>query len=179
MLKRSLIALALVAFIGMPALAHPAWGYTTWMEWEWQVKTASCSPIQVNLKVVRWADIYCIDGDRTIDLVQVNGGTFEGCVDLILCNNFAPLKLMAAFSKAVGTGGSSKYYVSLVYKGDARVYNENSTSLDVTVLHLTGAAGSTLELCVRATDVDPQYQPFGTNINVGTVALTLVPVGAP
>jgi hypothetical protein len=157
MLKRSLIALALVAFIGMPVMAHPAWGYTTWMSWEWQVKTASCSPIQVNMKVVRWADIYCIEGDRTIDLIQVNGATFEGCVDLILCNNFAPLKLMAAFSKNEGAGANAKYYVSLVMKGDSPVYNENSTSLDITTLHLTGQADSTLTLCVRVDNVDPQY----------------------
>jgi len=190
MLKRILVTLALVAFIGMPAIAHPSWGVTTWetFYYAWQVKNASCGPVQVNMHVVRWADVYFANNDnQQINLVQTNSDTYEACLELLVYVNFSGLKIMAEY--VIDVDIADKYEVSLVPTippgsppWHNAVYNENATSLTITTIHLTGNM-LPVTLCIRAIGVDPQAIPWGSHsgqtVQIGQVNITMVPTGAP
>ena len=175
MLKKSLIALALVAFLGLPAMAHPNWGYSVETIWHWEVKHAL--DVCVKIKVVRWADVYFADDkDKCLVLKQTDGDVFEDCIGLKVCNNFPGVKIMAKFVYTAGDPKvADKYFVKLSGGGKTNE-GENKTDIVVDDVHLSNNL-MPLELCLRATGVDPQALDFtqGKEQEIGKVEITLVP----
>lgn len=181
-MKKVLLALAMVAFLATVALADEEWGNTTWVTGEWAKKVPTASPIPVKMKIVRWADItFCDDKDKELVLVQTGEHQWEDCICLNLCVNFPGINIKAEYVD----NGTLKYlkdakkYVSLTEDG-SKNYKENSTTLTVTTVHLTGNLND-LTLCVKLTKVDPQgvQATFGQLIQVGQVNLTMWPSSSP
>jgi len=192
MTRKCLIVLTLIALFSGPALAHPTWGVTTAMMWDWAKKEYN---VDVYIKVVRWADLYV---EWAIVLVQQDAdgarwakGDFVGCTWIEVCNNFEQLKVDA---EVINTeeGLAQSWYVSLTESathGDVNApanapanlkpFELNKTSEVVDdgvdgdggslVLNLTGSHGW-LYLCVKATGVDPQkmaFDPAGYDATTG------------
>lgn len=180
MLKKSLIALALVAFLGLPAMAHEDWGYSIETILHWDCKPASVNPIPVKMKIVMWADVYWDQKDKQVVIVQTEGDTFVGCANLKVCVNFPGLKIKAEFTETVDV--AKKWYLSLVPadQSDAFGGDNGKTELLVPGIHLSNA-NLKVRLCVKATGVDPQAMEYshGELRQVGHVNLTLCPTGTP
>jgi len=177
MLKKSLIALALVAFLGLPALAHEDWGYSVETIWHWDCKPASVNPIPVKMKIVMWADVYWDNGDAADQIViqQVDGGTFEGCGDFRVCVNFPGLKIKGEITETQNV--ADKWYLSIDERGQKSYGGDNGKDeMVVPGVHLTGN-NLPISICVKATGVDPQALEYsmGSLVQVAVVNLTLCP----
>jgi hypothetical protein len=177
MLKKSLIALALVAFLGLPALAHEDWGYSVETIWHWDCKPASVNPIPVKMKIVMWADVYWDQDSHQIVIQQVDGGTFEGCANFKVCVNFPGLKIKGEITNKT-SGVASKWYLSVGLRNDAPGYGGDNGKDELLVpgVHLTGN-NLPIKICVKATGVDPQALEYsmGSLVQVAVVNLTLCP----
>jgi hypothetical protein len=184
MTKRFMAAIVIAGILGLPAMAHPEWGHSSVStHYQWEVRTAGCSPIDVRLHVVRWADVYFADNDnQQIELVQIGADIYAGCVDLEVCVNFEGLKIMAQYSEDIYLGADTKYFISLVPTGNAPIYNEDNTSFLISTMHLTGNS-KPVTLCVKITGVDPATIPIGNQAGqtykVGHIDMTMVPIGSP
>jgi hypothetical protein len=199
MLKKSLIALLLVAICSGPALAHVTWGYgvTTTIQWKWDPKPGP--EIPVKMKVVMWAKLYFrYDTDKHRDkeliLKQQGNGNFYDCIDMLLCCNFEGIKVSAKFvpnadGKKVVTTKDDKGWRISVNEGHAHDAHpggwsgwakEPSDSLTVADLCLTGNE-KVITICVEMKDIDPQALPYQNlvPVQIGTVFTTLVPTIAP
>ena len=200
MLKKCLIALAIVAFASAPALAHKTWGYgvTTTVEWEWDEHPGP--PICVQMKVVMWAELYYEKTNKGKDITclilkQVPNpdptkvsNNFEGCINMFLCVNFAGIKVGVQYKPDVDivtTKDNKGYSISIVEAPNGPSwsgYAEKPTaSVDVTAVHLSTNLQK-LIICLRAKDVDPQsieYQGDLEPVDIGEIVTTLTPTIAP
>jgi hypothetical protein len=181
-MKKVLLALVMVAFLATVALGDAEWGNTTWVGYTWATKTPTASPIPVKMKIVRWADItFCDDNDKELVLVQTGEHQWEDCICLNLCVNFQGINIKAEYvdNGTIKFLKDGKKYVSLTEDG-TKNYKENSTTLTVNTLALTGNLND-LTLCVKLTKVDPQgvQATFGQTIQIGQVNLTMWPSTAP
>lgn len=193
MLKKCLIALAIVAFSGAPALAHQTWGYgvTTTVVWEWDSKPGP--PICVQMKVVMWADLYYEKTNKGVDikclvLKQTQGNNFEGCINMFLCVNFAGIKVAAQYipdTDIVTTKDNKGYSISIVEAPNGPNWSgyayKPSASVQVNDVHLSNNLQK-LIICLRAKDVDPQsieYQGNLAPVTIGEIVTTLTPTIAP
>jgi len=192
MTRKCLIALAVIALLAGSVQAHPSWGVTTSMNWEWAKKAGPTIPVY--MKIVRWADIYA---QYPILLIQQSEGYFEGCTWLQVCNNFQNLRVDAVLVdlKVVKV---KEWWISLVEYPDehaqkgatpptatpATQYERDKTHEIVGAPNLSSALGW-LHLCVKAVGVDPQSQEFDPdnpleNVKrVAEVELTMYPNDAP
>jgi len=182
MLKKSLIALALVAFLGLPAMAHDDWGYSVETIFHWDCKPASVNPIPVKMKIVMWADVYWDNGDAAdqIVIVQTSGSTFEGCGNFRVCVNFPGLKIKGEITEQQNV--ADKWYLSIGLRNDPAGYGGDNGKDELVVpgVHLTGN-NLPIKICVKATGVDPQALEYthGQLVQVAVVNLTLCPTGTP
>jgi len=190
MIKKCLIALTiLLMFGGSVAQAHPAWGVTTAMAYEWAKKEHQ---IQVYMKMVRWAELYVeyavvIVQQSTVDDGPAGWaiGDFWGYTWIEVCNNFTDLRVEFEIAPVVThvAGTWSLSATASTYHGDGtqpgsppttlNPWAENETTMVVDhpadpghVLNLTGNHGW-IYLCVKATDVDPQgleFDPTGETV---------------
>lgn len=195
MLKKSLIALLLVAFASAPAMAHYTWAATTTFIWEWEER--ECMRIPVKMYVVMWAKCYLCDKKKnTLILVQqsdaaaqandrVNAGDFYGCICLELCVNFKGITMAAEFVEDVDVAKKYTIYIdspndSGSDEGEGKGNGDTKASIDEMDVHLTGNNLKPINVCLKAKDVDPQaleYKGDGTLHNVGTIIITLQPIG--
>lgn len=197
MLKKCLIALALVVFASGPVLADETWGYgvTTTVTWEWDVKRGP--DICVKMKVVMWADLYYCDPDITcIILTQEpgdqtpgqDGGNsyFSGCICMKLCNNFPGIDVGVKYIPSVDVtkADKNKGYAISIGTADALPTNwavQPSDTFHTNDIHLSNGL-LTLKICVRVKEVDPQamaFTGFDTLHTIGKVETTLTPTIAP
>jgi hypothetical protein len=199
MLKKSLIALLLVAICSGPALAHVTWGYgvTTTIKWEWDKKPGPDIPVK--MKVVMWANLYFRYNskdhkDLELILKQQGNGNFYDCIDLLLCCNFEGIKVEGKFvpnadgKKVVTTKDNKAFRISVkdghahdAHPGGWSDWKEQpSQSLQVNTLHLTGNE-KVITICLEMKDVDPQALPYQNlvPVQIGTVFTTLQPTLAP
>lgn len=192
MIRKSLIALVILALFAGSVQAHPAWGVTTSMNWEWAKKTTY---VDVHIKIVRWAELAA---KWAIVLVQQDDTSFEGCTWVEVCNNFRNLAVEAELVN-ITENVAQNWYVSLIevnsMHGDRRDgYNPEADGAihpdpdysggkearvvvdDTGRLNLTGYHGW-LSLCVKAEGVDPQameYNPDNPQDNIRKVAEVLL-----
>lgn len=185
MLKKCLIALLLVSFAA-PVMADDEWAYTwgatTTVEWGWATK-AGCE-IDVVMKVVRWADLYCCtEADETLELLQYADHAFKGCVCVKLCVNFEGIAVTASFSELQGVDLTDDYAISIDLPGAPSYsgYSNNpSDTYTTSTIYLSGA-NLVLEICLDAINVDPQALVYSANTYtpVGVITTTLVPTATP
>jgi len=206
MLKRSLITLALVAFIGLPALAHDPWTtgtiqITTTASQDVFVARPWNGTIEVFIKVVRWADIYfCNNDDQTLVLTQMNdvgnalynasapATTFADCICMKVCVNFAGLVIGVNFTEQSNSPNPKvavEYYLQATVEGSTYTGSAGASvaTLDVPLsqIHLSNNLAE-MQLCLIATGVDPQaliYTPQGQQQKIGEITMTLKPSGKP
>jgi len=184
-MKKVILALVTVGSLAVAAQAFQDWT-GQYGAWTWNPKNGQTVPVK--MKIVRWADItYCPDQPQEIVLIETDSdgvGTYEGCVCLKACVNFAGLNVKAEYvhdDNAIKFKDGGKKYVSLVAAGDPRSYNEGSTTYTVTSVHLSGSE-KPLDLCVKLTNVDILSNwtvGDAPPIPVGEVKLTMWPSGAP
>ncbi len=163
MLKKSLIAIALLSLLTITVHADPPWPSTP-IYGEPQIIGFEMSEvpmllIPVRMPVVRYASITLPENVDHVNIEQVEGtitGIFEGCIELLICNNF-PNMLLTAYITPLGPITAEKYLVSLNEPDDG--FHEDEDSSLVAQLHLTGDLGSRI-LCARLEGVDPQSAPF-------------------
>ena len=193
MLKKCLIALAIISMLaGSVAQAHPSWGVTTAMAYDWAKKKAS---VDVYIKVVRWAKIYT---KYAVVLTQQQDGSFCGCTWIQVCCNFKNLRIDAklvlsdtdnvnnlaekwflAMLYAAGEDGPldldnpptgvpcvGQQYVQVIGKGPAVV---DKATMVLAGPHLTGSLAY-VQLCVKAMGVDPQAMEFMCDPSLGSKA---------
>lgn len=182
------IQLIFLAAILTPSLANvlqaqDSWPYTIETIFEWTPKVPVASPVPVYMKIVRWADVFYADSDKKeIELIQVEGDAFEGCVNLSLLVNFAGIRINAEVVdlNVINLKPGGQWLVSLVPCAEPPAFSPGSTYLTVNTIHLTGAE-KCLTLCVRVTGVDPQSHEFTPSapVEVARVNLTMYPIGTP
>ena len=168
-----------------PVFAHPTWGYgvTTSVSWEWATKNG-CT-VDVKMKVVMWADLYCTG---PLILHQVSGGLFEGCVDVKLCVNFSGINIKAQYVEIIDIADNKDdkdYALALDEKGTGPNYGgwskAPSKSIQVDTVHLSNNL-KLLTLCLKVQNVDPQrmaYDPQMALVKIGEIVTTLTPTLAP
>jgi hypothetical protein len=194
MLKKSLIALVLVALCSAPSLAHVTWGYgvTTTITWEWDSKPGPT--IDVCMIIVMWAKLY-VDGCLTLHQVDDSGdylALFRGCKTVELCVNFKGIKVKVQYipiievTKNTGNKGNKgeNYRISIDEPGNPSYSGWKQSPTDefhVTTLHTTTIGNKILEICLEARDVDPQYLEYsmGSKVKIGEITTLLTPTLAP
>lgn len=176
MLKKSLIAIAVVALLMATVQADPPWPsdpiYGDPVIIGYELGEVDMLTIPVRMPIVRWAEITLVDTDH-VNIEQVDPGVYEGCVELLICNNFAPL-LLRAYIFPAGIITAEKYLVSLDYPDDG--FHEDMDSSIVWFLHLTGDLGHRW-LCARLEGVDLQSAPFQEGkIDCAVILITVQPM---
>ncbi len=195
MAKKCLIAIALAALCGAPAMAHQAWNYsaTTSVLWQWETHFGPEVPVQMH--VVMWARLYYRhDDDTCLALVQqADDDNFYDCLEMLLCVNFGGILVGAQYVGVIdptfGNNGEN-YRIAVLNQGEDPDVTVNgwsdwavqpSDSLEVATVHLTGSE-KVITICLEARDVDPQAL-IGTGpdeyIELGKVLTTLLPTIAP
>ena len=193
MLKKSLIALVLVALCSGPALAHVSWGYgqTTTITWEWESRPGPV--IDVCIKVVMWAKLYA---SGCLLVHQIDGGLFEGCKEVQLCVNFKGIEIEVQYieitqvSKYHKDNNKGKYYKISIDEVGQKNYNKDwekspTQSIEIDTLHLATASGGAgnkkLDICLMIRDVDPQYLEYtgGQAVKIGEITTLLTPTLMP
>ena len=172
MLKKSLIAIAVVALLIVTAQAEPPWpsqpiygeviiGY--------ELGEVEMLRIPVRMPIVRWAEI-TTDADH-VNIEQVEAGVYEGCIEIFICNNF-PNMLLTAYISPAGVITAEKYLVSLDGLPDLKEDEDTSMVPDI---HLTGDLDSRV-LCARLEGVDLQSAPFSEEkIDCAEIVITAQP----
>lgn len=194
MLKKSLIALVLVALCSAPSLAHVTWGYgvTTTITWEWDSKPGPT--IDVCMIVVMWAKLYA-DGCLILHQVDDTGeylSLFRGCKEVELCVNFRGIMVKVQYvpiidvTKNTGNKGNKgeNYRISIDEPGSPSYSGWKKSPTDefhVTTLHTTTIGNKVLEICLEARDVDPQYLEYsvGQKVKIGEITTLLTPTLTP
>lgn len=181
MIKKSLIALVILTIFGGTVHADEDWGVTTAMIWEWAKKDGPTVPIL--MKIVRWADLYLIEGQETLQLMQIGRHEFQACINLAVCNNFPRLQVDATLDPNELAVGPDAEWRILVDEGSGGTWSEWGELTDSTVVedvHLTGNWGL-LRLCVGVRNVDPQQHEFVPDqwVEAGLVYLTIYPADPP
>jgi len=196
MLKKSLIALVLVALCSAPSLAHVTWGYgvTTTITWEWDSKPGPT--IDVCMVIVMWAKLY-VDGCLTLHQVSepsggFDGALFRGCKTVELCVNFRGIKVKVQYipikeiAKNTGDKGNkgNTYRISIDEPGTPSYgdwKHSPTDEIEVTTLHTTSIGNKVLEICLEAKDVDPQFLEYsmGSKVKVGEITTLLTPTLTP
>lgn len=125
MIKKSLIVLTILLMLGgSVAQAHPAWGVTTAMAYEWAKKQHE---VQVYMKMVRWAELYVEYAITVIQQITEEPGTgidngwnvgdFVGCTWVEVCNNFYQLHVDAEIVPVPQNNVAEHWYLSLTESG--------------------------------------------------------------
>lgn len=174
MLKKSLIAISVVALLIVTAQAEDPWpsqpiygeviiGY--------ELAEVPMIRIPVRMPIVRWAEITLPKNVDHVNIEQVDPGVYEGCIEIFICNNF-PNLLLTAYIYPAGVITAEKYLVSLDGLPDLK--EDEDTSL-VPDIHLTGDLGSRV-LCARLEGVDLQSAPFQEGkIDCAEIVITAQP----
>jgi len=180
MLKKSLIAIAVVALLIVTAQADDPWPttpiYGDPVIIGYELGEVEMLRVPVRMPIVRYAQITLPKGVDHVNIEQVGEevGIFEGCIEILICNNF-PNMLLTAYINPVDPVAvtADTYLVSLDYPDDG--FHEDEDSTLVTDVHLTGDLGSRV-LCARLEGVDPQSAAFQEGkITVAEIVITAQP----
>lgn len=190
--------LALVLRANVPVLADSAWSYTwgatTAAEWGWANKPGLTVPVEA--KIVHWVEMYyCSEADKTMELHQIGGHEYTGCVCIKVSVNFAGLLITASFlehyddpatidvNEAIDV--TDEWAIAIDVDGTGPSYsgysNNPSDSVALNEPHLAGNE-ALLKICLTARNVDSQELPLGSpgqRISVGRIITTMVPTSKP
>jgi len=135
MTRKSIIALfAVIALFAGTVQAHPPWD----LQYAWK----AAGSVDVQMYVVRWAEIY--GQENGILITQQDNGDFIGCTCLQVCVNFNFLRINAKFEAAqLVTSGTSPSGVGFKATANAGWYVSLSspyagTSPTTTILNVGG-----------------------------------------
>lgn len=123
-----------------------------------------------------FAAIMCEDQDNPELLLEQNGTTCEGCINLRIVNNL-PLNVKATVVAAENMNLPSAWFVKLNEPGEKQVFQRTMTSNKISDLHQPGEAGD-LQLCVRVQGVGFDWHASHrglTTVQVARVTLTVMP----
>jgi len=175
MLKKSLIAIAVLALLIVTAQADEPWPSQPKMGWVQigvELGEVEMIRIPVRMPIVRWAEITLEKDVDHVNIEQVDPGIYEGCINLLICNNF-PNMLLTAYIYPAGIITAEKYLVSLDWPDDG--FHEDMDTTLVRRVHLTGNLGHR-ELCARLEGVDMQSAPFQEEkIDCAEIVITAQP----
>jgi hypothetical protein len=152
MLKRSLIAIAVVALLATVAPAGEIKLHT----WPCALIAQEITQIPVKMDIGYWIRIKD-QGSLSIKLAQLEGEIhkFKGCTDMKVETNFK-VELSASISSTGAVGGSY------------------GVSLDPSILEI---GNSTVKVCATLNDANLGAKPAGSkNVHVATVKIKVVPI---
>jgi hypothetical protein len=175
MLKKSLIAIAVLALLIVTAHADDPWPsspiYGDPQIIGYELAEVEMIRIPVRMPIVRWAEITLEEDVDHVNIEQVEPGVYQGCINILICNNF-PNMLLTAYIYPVGPLTAERYLVSL--EGPGGLVEDEATSM-VWDVHLTGNLGSRW-LCARLEEVDLQSAPFQEEkIDCAEIVITAQP----
>ena len=170
MSKKTLIAIAVVAMLAVAVQAHDPWPVI--------FEPKQVAEIPVLMPIVRWAEVTALCDHINVEQIT-DTDDFEGCCDLEICNNFAPMDLTATITTE-NPGGDPFHTVAQEYlidlSGPVDPWHSPSDTTTIYMPHLTGDLAHRT-VCVKLEDVDMQaveYRP--EKIQVAWVIITVVPV---